>query len=54
MCGANFGCIEEIIVVDVTTECKNVGFMYQLFQIKKLNDTPWQYGGILFIMSSWC
>ena len=58
---ANRGCmeltggyIEETIAVDVTTGRKKCAIYVSTFVDKKLNDAPWQYGGTLFEMPSWC
>ena len=58
---ANRGCmeltggyIEETIAVDVTTGRKKCAIYVSTFVDKKLNDAPWQYGGTIFEMPSWC
>ena len=58
---ANRGCmeltggyIEETIAVDVNTGRKKCAIYVSTFVDKKLNDAPWQYGGTLFEMPSWC
>ena len=48
------GYIEEAIAVDITTGRKKCAIYVQTFVDKKINDPPWEYGGTIFEMPSWC
>ena len=48
------GYIEEAIAVDINTGRKSCAIYIVTFVDKNLNDPPWQYGGTLFEMPSWC
>ena len=48
------GYIEEAIAVDITTGRKACAIYIVTWVDKKLNDPPWQYGGTIFEMPSWC
>ena len=48
------GYIEEAIAVDINTGRKSCAIYIVTFVDKNLNDPPWQYGGTIFEMPSWC
>ena len=48
------GYLEETITVDVNTGRKSCAIYIRTFVDKNLNDSPWEYGGTLFEMPSWC
>ena len=48
------GYLEETITVDVNTGRKTCAIYIRTFVDKNLNDSPWEYGGTLFEMPSWC
>ena len=48
------GYLEETITVDVNTGRKSCAIYIRTFVDKDLNDFPWEYGGSLFEMPSWC
>ena len=48
------GYLEETITVDVNTGRKKCAIYIRTFVDKNLNDSPWEYGGTLFEMPSWC
>ena len=48
------GYIEEAIAVDINTGRKSCAIYIRTFVDKNLNASPWEYGGTLFEMPSWC
>ena len=48
------GYLEETITLDVNTGRKSCAIYIRTFVDKDLNDSPWEYGGTLFEMPSWC
>ena len=48
------GYLEETITVDVNTGRKKCAIYIRTFVSKNLNKSPWEYGGTLFEMPSWC
>ena len=48
------GYIEEAIAVDVNTGRSSCAIYITTFVDKNLNDSPWEYGGTLFELPSWC
>jgi prepilin-type N-terminal cleavage/methylation domain-containing protein len=48
------GYIEETIAVDINTGRKKCAIYIRTFVDKNLNNSPWEYGGTLFEMPSWC
>ena len=48
------GYIEEAIAVDINTGRKSCAIYIRTFVDKNLNDSPWEFGGTLFEMPSWC
>ena len=48
------GYLEETIIVDINTGRKSCAIYITTFVDKNLNDPPWEYGGVIFEMPSWC
>ena len=48
------GYLEEVITVDVNTGRKGCAIYIRTYVSKSLNSSPWEYGGTLFEMPSWC
>ena len=46
--------LEETITVDVNTGRKKCAIYIRTYVSKNLNKSPWEYGGTLFEMPSWC
>ena len=48
------GYIEEAIAVDINTGHKSCAIYIRTYVDKNLNASPWEYGGTVFEMPSWC
>ena len=48
------GYLEETITVDINTGHKSCAVYIRTFVDKNLNASPWEYGGTVFEMPSWC
>ncbi len=48
------GYLEETIAVDVNTGRSKCAIYIRTYVDKKLNTSPWEYGGTLFEMPGWC
>ena len=48
------GYLEETITVDINTGHKSCAIYIRTFVDKSLNDSPWEYGGTVFEMPTWC
>jgi len=48
------GYIEETIAVDVNTGRDKCAIYLVTYVSKDLNDSPWEFGGTLFKLASWC
>ena len=48
------GYLEETITVDINTGHKSCAVYIRTYVDKNLNDSPWEYGGTVFEMPSWC
>ena len=48
------GYIEEAIAVDINTGRKSCAIYIRTYVDKNLNASPWEYGGTVFEMPSWC
>ena len=48
------GYLEETITVDINTGRKSCAVYIRTYVDKNLNDSPWEYGGTVFEMPSWC
>ena len=48
------GYLEETITVDINTGHKSCAVYIRTFVDRNLNASPWEYGGTVFEMPSWC